>query len=85
VLNERNEMLWKSLRNFPDVQVRIAAELNALDVVNGGLVVTEQGALDALAKRVGANAEARARTAAAKKSSHDLAARTSGKKKAVTT
>lgn len=85
VLSERNETFWKSLRNFPDVQVRVAAELNALDVVNGGLVVTEKNALDALVKRVGASAEARARTAAAKKSSNEFAARTSGKKKAVTT
>lgn len=87
VLTERNETFWKSLRNFPGVQVRIAAELNALDVVNGGLVVTEKGALDALVKRVGATAEAQARTAAsAKKAATTGAASTAAaKKKAVTT
>jgi len=54
VLNERNELFWKSVRNFPGVKVKIAAELNALDVVNGGLVVAEKSALQALAARVGA-------------------------------
>lgn len=54
VLNERNEVLWKSLRNFPGVKVRIAAELNALDVVNGGVIVAERAAMDSLVKRVGA-------------------------------
>lgn len=53
VLGERNEILWKSLRNFPGVQMRIAAELNALDVINGGLIVAEKSAMDALQKRVG--------------------------------
>ena len=53
VLGERNEVLWKSLRNFPGVQVRTAAELNALDVINGGLIVAEKAALDALKTRVG--------------------------------
>ena len=53
VLSERNEVLWKSLRNFPNVTVRVAAELNALDVLNGGLIVAERAALDALKERVG--------------------------------
>jgi large subunit ribosomal protein L4 len=53
VIHERNENLWKSLRNFPGVKVRTAAELNALDVVNGGLVVAERAAMDALVQRVG--------------------------------
>lgn len=58
VLNERDEHLWKSLRNFPGVAVRTAAELCAFDVVTGGLVVFEGGALDKVAERVGASAAA---------------------------
>lgn len=53
VLHERNENAWKSLRNFPGVKVRTAAELNALDVVGGGLIVAERAALEALVQRVG--------------------------------
>jgi large subunit ribosomal protein L4 len=54
VVNEPNESLWKSCRNFPGVSVRTAAELCAHDVVMGGLVVAEKAALDSLAQRVGA-------------------------------
>ena len=57
VLNERDGNLWKSFRNFPGVSVRIAAELCAHDVVAGGLVVAEKGALNRLAERVGTRAE----------------------------
>jgi large subunit ribosomal protein L4 len=53
VLSAANENVWKSFRNFPRVAVRTAAELCAHDVLNGGLVIAEQGALDALAERVG--------------------------------
>lgn len=53
VLNERDLKLWKSFRNFPGVTVRTAAELCAYDVVAGGLVVAEKGAMNALAERVG--------------------------------
>lgn len=53
VLRERNEVFWKSARNFPNVRVRVASDLNALDVLDGGLIVAERGALDALAERVG--------------------------------
>ncbi len=58
VLNESNDALWKSCRNFPGVMVRTANELCAHDVVMGGLVVAEKAALDALARRVGAQAKA---------------------------
>jgi ribosomal protein L4 len=58
VLNESNEVLWKSCRNFPGVMVRTANELCAHDVVMGGLVVAEKEALAALARRVGAQAKA---------------------------
>ena len=58
VITERNENLYKSFRNFPRVEVRIAAELCAYDVVNGGTIIAEQGALDHLSARVGRKAEA---------------------------
>ena len=58
VITERNENLYKSFRNFPRVEVRIAAELCAYDVVNGGTIIAEQGALDHLSARVGRPAAA---------------------------
>ena len=58
MITERNENLYKSFRNFPRVEVRIAAELCAYDVVNGGTIIAEQGALDHLSARVGRPAEA---------------------------
>ena len=57
VIAERNETLWKSFRNFPRVNVRTAAELSALDVVNGGLIIVESPAMDQLTQRVGLSAE----------------------------
>ncbi len=54
VLADRNPNVWKSFRNFRGVAVRTAAELCAFDVVSGGLVVAESGAMDALVGRVGA-------------------------------
>jgi large subunit ribosomal protein L4 len=54
VLAEPNASVWKSFRNFPGVEVRTALELCAHDVINGGLVLAEAAALDALATRVGA-------------------------------
>jgi large subunit ribosomal protein L4 len=56
VLAEGNDAVWKSFRNFPGVSVRRAVDLCAHDVVTGGLVVAEEGALDALARRVGRKA-----------------------------
>ena len=53
VLNERDDNVWKSFRNFPGVKVRTAAELCAFDVVAGGLIVAQPGAMEALAARVG--------------------------------
>lgn len=53
VLNERDDNVWKSFRNFPGVKVRTAAELCAFDVVAGGLIVAQSGAMEALAARVG--------------------------------
>ncbi len=57
VLGKPDANVWKSLRNFPGVEVRTAEELNALHVLNGGLVVAEKGALDALSARVGKQGE----------------------------
>jgi len=53
VTGDRNENLWKSFRNFPRVTVRTAAELCAFDVVNGGLIIADNAAMDQLATRVG--------------------------------
>jgi large subunit ribosomal protein L4 len=53
VLDKSDVNLWKSLRNFPGVRVRTAAELCAHDVVAGGVIVAERGAMNALATRVG--------------------------------
>ena len=54
VVAERNVPVWKSFRNFPGVRVRTATDLCAHDVVAGGLLLIEEGALAALAERVGA-------------------------------
>ena len=53
VLTERDDNVWKSFRNFPGVKVRTADELCAFDVVAGGLIVAQSGAMEALAARVG--------------------------------
>lgn len=53
VTTERQEALWKSFRNFPGVKVRTADELCAFDLVAGGLVVAQEGALERLTQRVG--------------------------------
>ncbi|MFT5051769.1 MAG: large subunit ribosomal protein L4 [Chlamydiales bacterium] len=59
VIAERNENLWKSFRNFPNVAVRIAVELCADDVVRGGTIIAESNAMDQLAERVGAAKESK--------------------------
>jgi large subunit ribosomal protein L4 len=56
VLENANANVWKSFRNFPGVVVKTAQDLNARDVVNGGTVIAERGALTALAGRVGSQA-----------------------------
>lgn len=52
VLGASNETFWKSARNFPGVQVRVANDVSAMDVLRASVVVTEKAALDALAARV---------------------------------
>jgi large subunit ribosomal protein L4 len=56
VLEEGNQNIWKSFRNFPGVVVRRAVDLCAHDVAAGGLIVAESAALEALSARVGLGA-----------------------------
>ncbi len=53
VLEKYDEALWKSFRNFPGVAVRVADEICAHDLVAGGLVIAQSGALEKLTRRVG--------------------------------
>ena len=53
IIAAHDENVWKSFRNFPGVMVRTAADVCAHDVVNGGIVIAESAALDALVARVG--------------------------------
>ncbi len=53
VLAKRDDVVWKSFRNFPRVQVRTADELCAHDLVAGGLVIAQAAAIEKLASRVG--------------------------------
>jgi len=54
VVAKHDENAWKSFRNFPGVEMRAARDLNALDVLNGGLIVAERAALAVLVERVSA-------------------------------
>lgn len=58
VLSEANPNVHLSFRNFPRVAVRTAQDLCAYDVINGGLILAEGGALEQLAQRVGQKQEA---------------------------
>ena len=53
VLAQPDVNVWKSFRNFPGVQVRVASDLCTFDVVAGGLIMAEGAALDAVSARVG--------------------------------
>ena len=53
VLAKADENVWKSFRNFPGVEVRVASDVCAFDVVAGGLILAEGPALEAIATRVG--------------------------------
>jgi large subunit ribosomal protein L4 len=53
VIEKYDEMLWKSFRNFPGVSVRTADEICAHDLVSGGLVIAQSGAMEKLTRRVG--------------------------------
>lgn len=52
VIAKADENLWKSFRNFPGVQVRVASDVCTFDVVAGGLIVTESAALEMIQERV---------------------------------
>ncbi|MFT7676958.1 MAG: large subunit ribosomal protein L4 [Planctomycetota bacterium] len=62
VVAERDDSLYRSFRNFPRVSVRTAAELCAMDVVAGGLIIAEAGAMELLTTRVGVGAKGTAKT-----------------------
>ncbi|MEM7518805.1 MAG: 50S ribosomal protein L4 [Planctomycetota bacterium] len=53
VLFERDENVYKSFRNFKNVNIRVAKELCAYDVAHGGTILMEGSALDDLKERVG--------------------------------
>lgn len=53
VLEKHDEALWKSFRNFPGVVVRAADEICAHDLVAGGIVIAQSGAMEKLTRRVG--------------------------------
>jgi len=53
VLAKPDVNVWKSFRNFPGVEVRVASDLCTFDVVAGGLILAESAALDAVSARVG--------------------------------
>jgi large subunit ribosomal protein L4 len=53
VINEPDQSLWKSFRNFPGVSVRTADEVCAHDLVAASLVVAQGPALEKLTRRVG--------------------------------
>jgi large subunit ribosomal protein L4 len=52
--HDRN--VWKSFRNFPGLLVRPVSDVCAHDVITSRLVLAEEGALEALAERVGVTA-----------------------------
>lgn len=56
ILAERNENVWKSFRNFPGVEVRLAAEICAYEVIAGGTLIAEPAAMDQLAAKFSAKA-----------------------------
>jgi large subunit ribosomal protein L4 len=53
VIEKHDAALWKSFRNFPGVAVRTADEVCAHDLVAGGLVIAQSGAMEKLTRRVG--------------------------------
>jgi len=53
VIEKHDEALWKSFRNFPGINVRTADEICAHDLVAGGLVIAQSGAMEKLTRRVG--------------------------------
>ncbi len=56
----RNDTVYRSGRNVPGVQVMDAAQASTLDVMQAGIIVLQEGALDALRQHLGAPAPAEA-------------------------
>ena len=56
ILDEPDGNVWKSFRNFPGVSVKEARNVCALDILNGGLLIAEGAAMEALVRRVGVSA-----------------------------
>lgn len=52
LLAQPNPVLWRSFRNFPQVSVRTAADANAYDLLAHKWLLAEQGALEALLRRL---------------------------------
>ncbi len=52
--NDRNDTLYRSGRNIQGVQVREATSASTLDIMQAGVVVLQEGALDALRSQLGA-------------------------------
>jgi len=57
ILDEHDDNVWKSFRNFPGVSVKEARNVCALDILNGGLLIATGTALESLAQRVGGPTE----------------------------
>jgi len=53
VIEKHDEALWKSFRNFPGVNVRVADQVCAHDLVAGGLIIAQAPAMAKLTQRVG--------------------------------
>ena len=53
LLASRDEVIWKSFRNFPRISVRTAGEVNAYDLLASKWVLAQEGALDVVLERVG--------------------------------
>lgn len=54
VIPERDENVWKSVRNLPGASVRTAAEVNAHDLLSHRTVLVTQRAFEMLRERCGA-------------------------------
>jgi large subunit ribosomal protein L4 len=53
ITRAHDQNVWKSFRNFPHLLVRPADDLCAHDVLSSRVVLAEEGALEAVARRVG--------------------------------
>lgn len=53
VLPERDENVWKSVRNLPGASVKIAADVNAYDILSHRTVLVTQRAFEMLKERCG--------------------------------